>query len=146
MNEIRYAPVLYRTMSIGEVCYTYGDKDPTDDIVEMIVEVTGKTSQECLVVCLIGEDQEPKYIQYISQDISDVRMTDIFTLAVSLDMSGISVLHIYPEEIVESSAELSLYNAILDASHLLDMVLYGYRMVGEEDISSRPSDDASVLH
>lgn len=146
MNEIHYPPVVYRTVKIGDVSYRYKDAGSLEDIVEMMAAVTRRISQECLIACLIDAEQRPRYIQYISQDIRDVRMTDIFTLAISLDMSGISVAHRYQEKVDVPPADRSLCGAITDAAHLLGMSFYGYIVVGGVDITFRSSDDACVSY
>lgn len=141
MNEICYPPVLYRTVQIGEAPCKYKDEDPLCYYIELMVAVAETISQECLAVCLIDEDRKPRYVQYIGQDIRGVRMTDIFTLAVSLDMLGIAVIHKYPERVDFPSADSSLYNAIEDVSHLLGIEFYGYIVAGGE---YGLSDDISV--
>ncbi len=146
MNRIHYSPVVYRTVKIGEVSYRYRDAVSPDDMAEMMVVVTRKIDQECLMLCLVDTDHKPMYIQSIRQRVGDVCMSDIFTLAISLNMSGILVVHKYPEKIAVPSAELSFCNEIADVSHLLGMSFYGYILVGGEDILFRSSDDTSVLH
>lgn len=146
MNKIHYPPVLYRTSKIGEMSYRYREAVSPDDIVRMMVEVTRKIDQECLMLCLVDMDHKPRYIRSIRKRVGDVRMSDIFTLAVSLDMSGLLIVHRYPEKIALPSADLSLCNEIADVASLLGMSLYGYILVGGEDILFRSSDVTSVLH
>lgn len=142
MNEICYPPVLYRTVPMGEVTYNYKEEEPLRYYIELMVAAAETISQECLAVCLIDEDRKPKCVQYIRQDIRGVRMTDIFTLAVSLDMLGIAVIHMYTEKVDCPSADSSLCNAIEDVSYLLGLEFYGYIVAGGE---YGPSDDISVL-
>lgn len=146
MNKIHYPPVVYRTVKIGEVSYRYRGAVSPDDMAEMMVVVTRKIDQECLMLCLVDTDHKPMYIQSIRQRVGDVCMSDIFTLAISLNMSGILVVHKYPEKIAVPSAGLSFCNEIADVSHLLGMLFYGYILVGGEDILFSSCDDTSVLH
>ena len=147
MQNINFSPVMYRTFKRGEVSYRYEDTCSMDDIIKMMVAAARKLSPEALAVCLIDADQKPMYIQYIRQGFRDVRMSDIFMLATSLDMSGISVIHRYPEKIaVPPSADMSLCRAIADVSHLLGMTFYGYVLANGEDIPSGSSDDIYAIY